>query len=259
MSDFEFELNLPGLNELMKSPDMQAHLEVASARVADIAGKGFGHRVGVATFTAIGNVFAENRIITDNTTYSGSSPIVLVDGDLTISNGIVLTITNSATLIVNGDLHIRNKGEILVSNNALVMIKGIVIQENGQATLDNTSFFACGGYVGIHNKTTLPNRDSDTYIDGNDNYENSDVLAGIVSNLIERTDRENIQFTMPAYVTAVLGGTDESITPLPIELTYFIARQTSESDRRTLQQTYNRIRRLIRSAFCCRRIPWSDF
>ena len=61
MSDFEFELNLPGLNELMISPEMQAHLEVASARVADIAGKGFGHRVGVATFTAIGNIFAENK------------------------------------------------------------------------------------------------------------------------------------------------------------------------------------------------------
>ena len=33
---------------------------------------------------------------------------------------------------------------------------------------------------------------------------------------------------MPAYVTAVLGGTEESISPLPIELTYFIARQTSD-------------------------------
>ena len=38
MSDFEFELNLPGLNELMKSSEMQAHLEVASARVADALG-----------------------------------------------------------------------------------------------------------------------------------------------------------------------------------------------------------------------------
>ncbi len=179
-----------------------------------------------------GSVFAEiiniSGAITDNTTYPGSSKFVLVDGSLTISNGVKLTVTGGATLIVNNNLLIDNKGEISVSNNALVMIKGIVRQNDGQATLDNTSFFACGGYLGIHNKTTLPNRDSDTYIDGNDNYENSDVLARIVSNLIERTDRENIQFTMPAYVTAVLGGTDESITPLPIELTYFVARQTSD-------------------------------
>lgn len=61
MADVEFKLNLVGLNELMKSSEMQAHLEVASARVADMAGKGFGHRVGVASFTAIGNVFAENK------------------------------------------------------------------------------------------------------------------------------------------------------------------------------------------------------
>ena len=59
--DVEFELNLAGLNELMKSPEMQAHLETASARVAELAGNGFGHRVGVASFTAIGNVFAENK------------------------------------------------------------------------------------------------------------------------------------------------------------------------------------------------------
>lgn len=61
MSNVEFKLNLAGLNELMKSPEMQAHLEVASSRVANIAGKGFGHRVGVASFTAIGNVFAEDK------------------------------------------------------------------------------------------------------------------------------------------------------------------------------------------------------
>jgi hypothetical protein len=61
MSKVDFELNLPGLNELMKSPEMQAHLEIASATVASIAGDGFGHRVGVADFTAIGNVFAESK------------------------------------------------------------------------------------------------------------------------------------------------------------------------------------------------------
>ncbi len=181
----------------------------------------------IALMFGYGSVFAENRIITDDTRYSGSSPIVLVDGDLTISNGIVLTITNSATLIVNGDLHIRNKGEILVSNNALVMIKGIVIQENGQATLDNTSFFASGGYSGIRNKTTLPDPGSQTYIDDNETYKNLSVLAGIANNLIDRLEGTDIDFSMPAYVTTALGWADESISPLPIELTYFIARQTS--------------------------------
>lgn len=61
MSNTEFELNLAGLNELMKSSEMQAHLETASARVAELAGNDFGHRVGVASFAAIGNVFAENK------------------------------------------------------------------------------------------------------------------------------------------------------------------------------------------------------
>jgi hypothetical protein len=61
MSNTEFELNLAGLNELMKSSEMQAHLETASARVAELAGNGFGHRVGIASYTAIGNVFAEKR------------------------------------------------------------------------------------------------------------------------------------------------------------------------------------------------------
>ncbi len=59
--DFDFELNLAGLNELMKSEEMQAILEDASGRVANAAGDGFGHRVGVASFTAIGNIFAENE------------------------------------------------------------------------------------------------------------------------------------------------------------------------------------------------------
>lgn len=60
MSNVTFELNLAGLNELMKSEEMQTILESASAQVANNAGKGFGHRVGVASFTAIGNVYAEN-------------------------------------------------------------------------------------------------------------------------------------------------------------------------------------------------------
>lgn len=60
MADVKFELDLQGLNELMKSEEMQTILEDASARAASIAGDGFGHRVGIGSYTAIGNVFAEN-------------------------------------------------------------------------------------------------------------------------------------------------------------------------------------------------------
>lgn len=60
MASVRFELNLAGLNELMKSDEMQSILETASQRVQNAAGEGFGHRVGVATYTAIGNIFAEN-------------------------------------------------------------------------------------------------------------------------------------------------------------------------------------------------------
>ena len=61
MSSVEFELNLAGLNELMKSPEMVEILESATSQVASAAGSGFGKRVGQGSFTAIGNVFAENK------------------------------------------------------------------------------------------------------------------------------------------------------------------------------------------------------
>ena len=35
MANIKFELNLPGLNELMKSPEMQAALDAAGAQVKD--------------------------------------------------------------------------------------------------------------------------------------------------------------------------------------------------------------------------------
>lgn len=60
MARVRFELNLAGLNEIMKSSEMQTILETASQRVQNAAGDGFGHRVGVASYTAIGNIFAEN-------------------------------------------------------------------------------------------------------------------------------------------------------------------------------------------------------
>lgn len=55
MSDFE--LNLPGLNELMKSAEMQAVLTQAGNAVASAAGGDYGVRTHVASFVAIANVY----------------------------------------------------------------------------------------------------------------------------------------------------------------------------------------------------------
>ena len=55
MSDFE--LNLPGLNELMKSAEMQAILTQAGNAVASAAGGDYGVRTHVASFVAIANVY----------------------------------------------------------------------------------------------------------------------------------------------------------------------------------------------------------
>mgnify|MGYP006896794247 CR=1 FL=1 len=41
MADVKFELNLQGLNELMKSPEMQSALDDAGAQVAMIAGSDY--------------------------------------------------------------------------------------------------------------------------------------------------------------------------------------------------------------------------
>lgn len=41
MANLKFELNLPGLNELMKSPEMQQILDAAALKIADAAGEGY--------------------------------------------------------------------------------------------------------------------------------------------------------------------------------------------------------------------------
>lgn len=61
MSEVEFELDLAGLNELMKSPEMETALESAGTAVANAAGGDFGHRVHQATFVAICNVYPESK------------------------------------------------------------------------------------------------------------------------------------------------------------------------------------------------------
>ena len=53
----EFKLNLPGLNELMKSSAMQEHLTRAGNAVANAAGVGYEARTHVASFVAITNVY----------------------------------------------------------------------------------------------------------------------------------------------------------------------------------------------------------
>lgn len=57
--DIEFELSLPGLNALMKSPEMQSVINGAAAQIASAAGEGYeieaAHPIG---FVAIGSVYA---------------------------------------------------------------------------------------------------------------------------------------------------------------------------------------------------------
>ena len=57
----KFELNLPGLNELMKSPEMQAHLAKAGQAVAEAAGGEYDHQTYVINFVAIENVFPTTK------------------------------------------------------------------------------------------------------------------------------------------------------------------------------------------------------
>lgn len=55
----KFKLNLPGLNELMKSPAMQTHLSEAASGVANSAGEGYSSDVHTASFVAIGTAFPD--------------------------------------------------------------------------------------------------------------------------------------------------------------------------------------------------------
>ena len=55
------ELNLEGLNELMKSAEMQDQLDAAGATVAGNAGAGYDYRTHVADYTAICNVFPTTK------------------------------------------------------------------------------------------------------------------------------------------------------------------------------------------------------
>ncbi len=60
MGKVKFELNLPGLNAVMKSAGMQAQLEAAGQAVAGVASGNYGVRVHEASFVAIANVYPED-------------------------------------------------------------------------------------------------------------------------------------------------------------------------------------------------------
>ena len=57
----KFELNLPGLQELMKSEEMQQALSEAGAAVANAAGGDYAHREHVASYVAISNVYPDSK------------------------------------------------------------------------------------------------------------------------------------------------------------------------------------------------------
>ena len=61
MGNVKFELNISGLQELMKSAEMQAQLEAAGQAVAQAAGGDYGTRVHQASYVAIANVYPASK------------------------------------------------------------------------------------------------------------------------------------------------------------------------------------------------------
>ena len=59
--DVKFKLNLPGLNELMKSGEMQSALLEAGQAVANNAGGDYAAEVHVANWIAISNVYPDSK------------------------------------------------------------------------------------------------------------------------------------------------------------------------------------------------------
>lgn len=53
----DFELNLPGLNELMKSAEMQSILKQAGESVAKASGEDYECRVKMASFVALAKIY----------------------------------------------------------------------------------------------------------------------------------------------------------------------------------------------------------
>lgn len=61
MADIKFELNLKGLNELMKSDEMVKALDEAGETVARKAGSDYSKRTHQATWVAICNVYPDSK------------------------------------------------------------------------------------------------------------------------------------------------------------------------------------------------------
>lgn len=61
MSKAEFKLDIAGLNEVMKSDEMQAVVGAAAAAVARNAGSGFDFRPYVGSYAAMANVFPDSK------------------------------------------------------------------------------------------------------------------------------------------------------------------------------------------------------
>ena len=57
----EVKVDIKGLNEHMKSSEMQAHLKSAGDAVARSAGADYGSSVHVASFVAIANVYPNSK------------------------------------------------------------------------------------------------------------------------------------------------------------------------------------------------------
>lgn len=61
MAKVEVELNLPGLNELMKGPEMKAALQEAGSAVARAAGGDYACDVDTLNWIAIANVYPNSK------------------------------------------------------------------------------------------------------------------------------------------------------------------------------------------------------
>lgn len=57
----EVKLNLKGINEVMKSPEILAACEAAGRAVANAAGTDYGTRSGLINYIAFCNVMPESR------------------------------------------------------------------------------------------------------------------------------------------------------------------------------------------------------
>jgi len=61
LSKTKIEINLPGINALMKSAEIQAAVDAAGAAVAKAAGTDYGSSTHLASFVAICNVWPDSR------------------------------------------------------------------------------------------------------------------------------------------------------------------------------------------------------